>query len=455
MTEIQDIHQVIEVLFSQLAAMREELEFVTKENEQLRSENEQLRERLSRYEHPRDSHNSHLPSSKDPIGKKHITLRQKTGRLSGGQKGHPGKTLEMQTPDTLIPIEATYCTCCGADISAVDGEIIERRQQIDIPPIVAVVTEYQRVRKICPCSHVNVVDFPVGVTPGISYGTNIQSLITYFSACQYIPSKRLTRVLDEVFGVKLCEGTIQNVLGRMENRTRFAYETIREKLSHSPVVGVDESSCSVNGIMLWEWVFQNPELTYIQAGLSRKMEEFKKIMPHGMPNTVLVSDCYSGYFSQNVAAHQICTAHVLRDLTFLSQVHEKHSWPKKMMALIRDALHLRKADFEQIDVDRILQRLQVLLNQTIGKKYKKIKTLQKRLRKYQDYLFYFLKDENVPPDNNASERAVRAFKVKLKVSGFFKSAAGAQCFAQLHSIADTARKNNQSPLIAFQSALAI
>ncbi|GHT66327.1 transposase [Bacteroidia bacterium] len=448
MNEIPDIHQVIEELFSQLAAMREELELLTKENEQ-------LRERLLRYEHPKDSHNSHLPSSKNPTGKKHINLRQKTGRLSGGQKGHPGKTLEMQTPDTIIPIVATYCTCCGADISLVDGEIIERRQQIDIPPIVPVVTEYQRVRKICQCSHVNEVDFPVGVTPGTSYGTNIQSLITCFSACQYIPSKRLTRVLDEVFGVRLCEGTVQKVLERMEKRTRFAYETIREKLSQSPVAGVDESSCSINGKTLWAWVFQNPKLTCVQAGLSRKMEEFKKIMPLGMPDTVLVTDCFSGYFSQNVATHQICTAHVLRDLTFLSQVHEKHSWPKKMMALIRDALHLRKANFEQIDVDRILQRLKVLLNQTVGKKYKKIKTLQKRLLKYQDYLFYFLKNENVPPDNNASERAVRAFKVKLKVSGFFKSLAGAQCFAQLHSIADTARKNKQSPLMAFNSASAI
>ncbi|GHT08841.1 hypothetical protein FACS189426_05470 [Bacteroidia bacterium] len=62
MNEIPDIHQVIEELFSQLAAMREELELLTKENEQ-------LRERLLRYEHPKDSHNSHLPSSKNPIGK--------------------------------------------------------------------------------------------------------------------------------------------------------------------------------------------------------------------------------------------------------------------------------------------------------------------------------------------------------------------------------------------------
>jgi transposase len=361
----------------------------------------------------------------------------------------------MQTPAAIIPIAAGYCTCCGADLSEVVGEITERRQQIEIPPVLPVVTEYRRVRKICRCGHANAVDFPVGVTPGISYGTNIQSLITYFSACQYIPSKRLTTVLKEVFGVSLSEGTIQNVLRRMEKRSCFAYETIREKLSQSPVVGADETGCPVNGKTLWAWVFQNPELTYIRAGLSRKIKEFEKIMPLGMPDTVLVTDCFSGYFGQKVATHQICTAHILRELTFLSEVHEKHSWPKRMMALIRDALQLRKAGFQQIEADAVFHRFQVLLNQVIGKKYKKMKALQKRLIKYRDYLFYFLKNEMVPPDNNASERAVRAFKVKLKVSGFFKSDTGAQCFAQLHSIADTARKNNQSPLSAFQAALDI
>jgi transposase len=450
MNEIRD--KVIEVLFSQLATVRKEVESVTKENGQLRKENEELRERLSRYEHPKDSHNSSLPSSKDPLWKKRVNLREKSGRPGGGQKGHPGKTLEMQTPGAIIPISARYCTCCGADLSGVEGEITEHRQQIEIPPVLPVVTEYRRVRKICRCGHANAVDFPVGVTPGISYGTHIQSLTAYFSACQYIPSKRLTTVLKEAFGVSLSEGTIQNVLERMEKRTCFAYETIREKLSRSPVVGVDETGCSVNGKTLWAWVFQNPELTCIRAGLSRKMEEFEKIMPSGMPGTVLVTDCFSGYFGQKVTAHQICTAHILRDLTFLSEIHEAHSWPKRMIALIRDALQLGKAGFQQTDVEAILHRLQVLLNQVIGKKYKKIKTLQKRLVKYRDYLFYFLKNEKVPPDNNASERAIRAFKVKLKVSGFFKSPNGAQCFAQLHSIADTARKNNQSPISAFQAA---
>jgi len=113
---------------------------------------------------------------------------------------------------------------------------------------------------------------------------------------------------------------------------------------------------------------------------------------------------------------------------------------------------LKKTGGGKIDDTSILQRFQTLLDQNIDQSYKKIKTLQKRLIKYKDYLFLFLKNEYVPPDNNASERSIRVFKIKLKVSGFFKSKAGAQRFALLHSIADTARKNNRSPFIVFQLA---
>ncbi|MFM6346151.1 MAG: transposase, partial [Dolichospermum sp.] len=72
----------------------------------------------------------------------------------------------------------------------------------------------------------------------------------------------------------------------------------------------------------------------------------------------------------------------------------------------------------------------------------------KRMIKYKDYLFNFLHYPDVPPDNNASERAIRNVKVKQKISGQFKSFDGAMNFAILRSITDTAIKNNQNVLNA-------
>jgi transposase len=446
MGEVLDIQTIVSVLVNEISLLKQEVARLTKENAELRA-------RLSRYEHPKDSHNSHLPSSKNPIGmKKTINLREKSERKSGGQPCHPGHHLEEQIPDKIEFVTPNYCTSCGSDLSDIPGEEVERRQQIDIPPILPIVTEYRKIRKICRCSHSNVIEFPAHVPAAICYGPNLQALVTYMSTCQHIPYQRLTGMLQEIFHVSLSQGSIKNILSRMENRLTPAYELIRKQLLQSPVVGVDETGTCVNGKTRWSWVWQNERLTYITSGHSRKKEVFSSIMPEGMPDTVLVSDCYSPYFSVNVKNHQLCTAHILRELTYLSQLYDKHPWSEQMASLIRQAIHLKKTACGEINHSAILQQFHDLLNQTVDQAYKKIQTLQKRLIKYKDYLFLFLKNEWLPPDNNASEREIRVFKVKLKVSGFFKSNAGAQRFALLHSIADTARKNNNSPFYVFQLA---
>lgn len=61
-------------------------------------------------------------------------------------------------------------------------------------------------------------------------------------------------------------------------------------------------------------------------------------------------------------------------------------------------------------------------------------------------IFTFLFVEDVPPDNNGSERAIRNVKVKQKISGQFKLGQTAQNFAQIRSVIDTTIKNNQNVL---------
>ncbi len=70
------------------------------------------------------------------------------------------------------------------------------------------------------------------------------------------------------------------------------------------------------------------------------------------------------------------------------------------------------------------------------------------LSKHRANIFTFLTREDVPSDNNASERSLRPVKTKLKVSGQFKSTDGAQQYATLQSIVQTARKCGGDPLEA-------
>src|SRR5437016_198634 len=65
----------------------------------------------------KDSHNSSKPPSSDGLGKMPApqSLRPKTGRRQGGQKGHPGTTLTFSDkPDHQVAHVPTCCPGCGA-----------------------------------------------------------------------------------------------------------------------------------------------------------------------------------------------------------------------------------------------------------------------------------------------------------------------------------------------------
>jgi transposase len=86
---------------------------------------------------------------------------------------------------------------------------------------------------------------------------------------------------------------------------------------------------------------------------------------------------------------------------------------------------------ERVQIESDLDKL---LCEVIDEKHKKVRTLQKKLDKQRDSILTFLYYNEVPPDNNGSERAIRNVKVKQKISGFFKSSKGAQTFAINRSI---------------------
>ena len=95
-----------------------------------------------------------------------------------------------------------------------------------------------------------------------------------------------------------------------------------------------------------------------------------------------------------------------------------------------------------------LTRLDNLLKRNLDSLRKEFNELKRGIIRCRDYIFNFLEDPDIPSDNNASERGIRKLKVKQKISGCFRSDTGADAFHALHSIADTAWKNGQSPLHA-------
>ena len=458
--QVLDIELVLQTINGKFDSLTKQLNAALNRIEELEKENALLRSRLELYETPKDSHNSSIPPSKDSLAvqgeksKKLLvtrSLREKTGKSNGGQIGHKGSTLEMVSePDSIVEHQPYFCTRCGNDLSAVEGSVVEIRQVFDIPmPVHPLVIEHQVISKKCCCGHCCQVDFPAEVRSRVSYGTNIRALVTYLSCVQYVPYKRLTEVLHDLYGVNLSQGTVDNILQDMSQKSVPAYNEIRNRIEQSHVAGADETGEKINGELYWMWAWQTSNLSYVYSDKSRGRQAIDKHFVNGLPNSILVTDRHASYFKMNVADHQICLAHILRELTYLTELDTTQTWSSQLAELIREAIHKRKTElWENIDRSSILERFKNLLTTCTDNLHQKIIAIQKSLTKYKEYVFKFLFDPDVPYENNASERAVRNLKVKQKVSGMFKSDTGADTYCQIHSITQTAKKNNQNPFSA-------
>lgn len=454
--ETDDFRAIIAFLKQKVEMLNSKVETLTQEIDTLNKENSNLKHRLAKYETPKNSNNSSIPPSKDENRPKRKSLREKSGRKVGGQKGRKGNTLKsVENPDYTEKYIPDYCKACGKDLSTTIPEYVGKRQVFDIPKIKVTITEHQVFKKTCICGCETQSQYPSEANAPVSYGNNIKSLVGYFHARQYLPFKRMKEVFNDVFQVPISEGGIHYLLNNLVAKAQPAYDMIKQRLVANTElsVGSDETGMKVCGKKHWAWTWQNQEATFITITDNRAQRSIDNTFEKGFQNAVLVHDCWRSHFNTKALTHQICMAHLLRDINYLTERY-KHKWSRVCKNLFKSSLKLKvqmnEADYGKPNtiLSSIENRLDRLLKYDLPQNHKELVAFKKRLVKYRDYIFTFLYYHRVPPDNNASERAIRNIKVKQKVSGQFKSTQGAFGFAVLRSITDSCLKNKQKILPA-------
>ena len=428
--------------------------------EQKDSEIRKLKIRLSKYEEPpKNSGNSSVPPTQDSIPDQVVrrtrSLRKPSERKSGGQPNHKGHTLEFKgAADEEVRIVPEVCELCGRPLDGSQASEASSHYEIDfvvVPRVVRTVSYKCR----CSCGHVTKSLLPEGMRHGREYGKNVRSVVTYLANEQCVSFKRTSQMMREVFGVGVGEGTIRNILKKVGRQAAMPYEAIRQLVEQARNVGGDETGLYVNGELHWGWVAQNKEATYIFQDRSRGKKALEKHFPDHFPNAVLESDRHSAYYGLNVSGHQVCTAHLLRNLEYLNELDPNQEWSREFQQLIRDALEVgREAGGHPADrgkVARLKERAAELLGRNLSSLHSEFERLRKGIAKWEECLFTFLTVGGVAPDNNASERAIRNIKTKQKVSGCFRTNDGADIYMMVKSIMETANKNGQSKYGALQA----
>jgi transposase len=421
---------------------------------------EELIEKVKELSVKKDSSNSSLPPSHDLFHNKNKSLRVKSDKKSGGQPGHQGVTLlPIAIPDIIIKhFPDEKCPRCGKIHSKESMKMVESRQVIDIPEIKAFTKEYLQYESNCECGYTNTGKFPVQVTAPVQYGRNLVSYVAYLSSRQFVPYNRLAELIKATTGISMSEGTIYNMLNKVATSLMPSYQAIKDEVSKAAVIGGDESSVMVMSQKHWAWVWQTVFATYIEINNTRGYAAVLNAFPNGFPSATYVSDSLATQLKIPAKNHQVCIVHILRDLNFLKIIYLEN-WSNAVYDLFQRAIVLKRdmklnqytEPFAQRD--SIIKEFDILLKDELPNRFPKLISYQKSLKRRRPHMFNFLYYPDVPADNNGSERAIRNVKVKLKISGCFRSVRGSEIFSILRSVIDTTIKREGNPFETIKFAL--
>ena len=472
--EVTDISEALHAMLMEVQLLRETISsqhaeicrltrIADKLNADLRNRDKiiaELKERLAKYEAPnKDSGNSSTPPSKENMKAEAIrrtkTLRKPTGKKPGGQEGHEGSTLKMtETPDETEDIAASFCTKCGSSLEDCERILDYVTQVISLPelkPIVKEIRHYITVCKNCGERIQSHAPRKRG-SNAVVYDATVKSLVVYLSVVMFLPYGRIESFFKEVFGLDISQGSFVNWINEAKRSAAPAIEKIKECIMKSSVVGFDESGLYCNKRLDWTWIAQTVYFTLLFRGSGRSRKELESRFGDSLERMVAVTDRHSAYFALNFLNHQVCIAHLLRELQYLNELDTTQQWSSAVESLLKEAIHKRNENPQAIiDKQPWLQRLDTLLSENLEHMAEQFVRLKKGLIKCRDYIFNFLESPMIPPDNNASERGIRKVKIKMKNSGTFRSEQGGDAFLDLLSIVETTKKHNNSPYVAIRS----
>jgi len=416
-----------------------------------------LEERLGR--NPR---NSSMPPSAELFTKPPTPSRAErraAAKKQGKQPGAPGKHLaQVADPDVVVHHTPSACTSCGSGLG--DAEVVgtERRQVFELPRIRLVVTEHVAERRRCRCGSTTKATFPRDAIAPACYGPSVRSLAAYLAVHQHLPMDRMAQLFADVLAAPVSVGALASMVTEAADATGPFLSAARQLLRDAPTVHFDETGGRATGRLHWVHSASTGLLTLLDCHPKRGRVAMDDLGVIGQMSGVAVHDGWRPYRHYEVD-HALCNAHHLRELTAVA-IGWDQGWANDLAGLLVEAKHATEAArakrADHLD-PATLHSIRVRYGQLVAKGFaanpppdvgkrrgyeKKAFNLLVRLDTQRADVLRFTVNFHVPFDNNQAERDIRMIKLQQKISGSWRTLAGARNFCAIRSYVSTLRKHD-------------
>ena len=433
----------------------------------------QLRRRLGR-----NSGNSSMPPAADDLpGRTAPGPKPKRGggRKPGKQPGAPGSHLAWSDgPDRTVPHFPGGACACGADLAAAaDLGVAASHQVVDVPVQSATVTQHDLHEVACGCGRVHRAPAPAGAGAAgtVTYGLALQAWCVYLIAAHAIPVHRCAELIEALTGARPSPGFVHGMISRAAAAVAGANKAIRCLIILAHVISADETPIRVGPgprtRKRYLLVACTRLLTCYFLG-DRSGKTFAAFVLPDCDGAVVVHNRYQNYDAFPGLLHQLCTAHLVRDLSDAAETYPDAHWPvqirEALQGLIHAANQARASGLAAVPADVAAPLIKAFRHGVIlglgqvrkapGRKQEPFRQLLQCLRDRQDDVLRFTTDLRIPPTSNQAERDLRPAKTQQKISGRLRSEQVTRHRYAIRGYTSTAAKHGISALTAIRDALA-
>lgn len=407
-----------------------------------------------------NSTNSSKPPSSDGPGVEK-PKKTKSSRAQGGQKGHKGHKRELRPLEEMDHIHDHYPVACEKCAAPLDPEICKeissplRHQTFELPEVKPIMTEHRCHELTCLCGHKTRAVLPPEVAP-TQFGPRVHGAIGYLSSVHRIGRRGIVEIMNTLFGLDLCVGTVCNCIDRLSPELEPVAEEVRESLINAPNLNIDETGWKCKGERRYLWVFVSHLAVYFTIAASRGSKVLKSVLGETF-KWVITSDDHSAYskYHKN-GLRQLCWSHLIRKFKGLKDSRsspDAYLFAKNMLTEVGHLFACWHAFRDGHITRRQLQDATVLMRARMKRyclKYQTspdaaVRSRAKRTLRNWDHLFTFLMYEGVEPTNNPAELALRPAVQWRKLCFGNQSESGERFTERILTVTRTCQLRGKNP----------
>ena len=377
----------------------------------------------------KDSSTSSKPPSSDIV--KPPKPKPKGGggkkRKIGGQPGHEKHERELLPPEELddaFGYTLACCPTCGSRLlpSSCAPHIV---QHVDLVGRTFEVTEHEAIWFWCPrCGIHQRAALPEVVEACGLFGPRMRAFVAYLKGACHMSYTTIQSLLADVLGVPVSTGYLVKVVDKASAALEGPYAELRDALAGEPWLNVDETGHKDRGKKHWTWCFRAAGYTVFKIDPSRGACVLEEVLGDAFGG-VLGSDLYSAYVKytgDHDLLAQLCLAHLIRDVRYLTTLPDKvtKNYGTRLLDAIRKLFHVihRRETMQPHAFRRALERAKVVVMKTAkaAPMRSEAQTMADRFKTHGASYFTFITEPGVEPTNNRAEQAIRHVVIDRRIT---------------------------------------